>query len=364
MATKYWVGGGTNTNWDSSPTTNWANTSGGAGNQTAPTTGDAVVFDAASGAGTSVCNNAISLIALDCNGFTGTLTQSAVTVTISGNDAGAPASNTLRLSAGMTYTPAASTRIMAMTGTTGTSTITTNGKTLGSLTLNGTGGNFVLADALTCFPATGAITHTAGTFDAATNNVSVTTGSFAATGAGTRTLNMGSNTWTMNAATATAWDLSGTNITFNAGTSTLLISATPTASRTVNLGTSRTYSTLTIAAAGGGAFEILLTATTSTITTWNITPPMVVRVNVTSTFTVTNALNWPGTASAPVVVNGSGGVLTISSAANSTVNWAALGNLTYSGGGALVANNSFSLGGNTGVSFTNPALRAGFALGI
>lgn len=47
MAARFWVGG-TGT-WNASNTTNWAATSGGAGGETVPGTGDTVTFDAASG---------------------------------------------------------------------------------------------------------------------------------------------------------------------------------------------------------------------------------------------------------------------------------------------------------------------------
>ena len=50
MADRYWVGGsGT---WDSSSTTNWSTTSGGAGGASAPTSADNVFFDGNSGSGT------------------------------------------------------------------------------------------------------------------------------------------------------------------------------------------------------------------------------------------------------------------------------------------------------------------------
>lgn len=50
MANKYWVGGsGT---WDASSTANWSDTSGGAAGAVAPTSADAVFFDANSGTGT------------------------------------------------------------------------------------------------------------------------------------------------------------------------------------------------------------------------------------------------------------------------------------------------------------------------
>ncbi len=53
MAARYWTGavnGGTGT-WDTTSTTNWSTTSGGAGGASAPTSADDAVFDASSGTG-------------------------------------------------------------------------------------------------------------------------------------------------------------------------------------------------------------------------------------------------------------------------------------------------------------------------
>lgn len=51
MANRYWVGG--TGIWDASSTANWSTTSGGASGASAPTTADAVIFDANSGTGTA-----------------------------------------------------------------------------------------------------------------------------------------------------------------------------------------------------------------------------------------------------------------------------------------------------------------------
>jgi hypothetical protein len=74
MANRFWVGG-TGT-WDASDTTHWAGTSGGAGGQSVPTTGDNVIFDASSGSGTvtvAADRSGTSLATLVAGAFTGTL---------------------------------------------------------------------------------------------------------------------------------------------------------------------------------------------------------------------------------------------------------------------------------------------------
>src|SRR3989304_1617746 len=193
MASRFWVGGGSSTNWDATANTNWAATSGGAGNQSVPTTGDDVFFDANSGVGTSVMNVALSLRSFDCNGYAGTLTHnSAITMTITGNDATAPGTVAFRLASGMTYPLGNSaTSALSFTSTSGTSTITTTGKTTGNLTTNGAGGTFSLGDALTA----NILTVTAGIFTANNQNLSIL--SFSSSNSNTRTITMGSGTWTI-----------------------------------------------------------------------------------------------------------------------------------------------------------------------
>lgn len=71
-ASRFWVGG-TGT-WDASDTTHWAATSGGAGGQSVPGTGDTVTFDANSGGGTVTLNfgGTITIQSLATGAFTGT----------------------------------------------------------------------------------------------------------------------------------------------------------------------------------------------------------------------------------------------------------------------------------------------------
>lgn len=71
-ASRFWVGG-TGT-WDSSDTTHWAASSGGAGGQSVPGSSDSVTFDGSSGGGTVTLNfgGTISIQSLTMGAFTGT----------------------------------------------------------------------------------------------------------------------------------------------------------------------------------------------------------------------------------------------------------------------------------------------------
>jgi hypothetical protein len=76
MASRFWVGG-TGT-WDTSDTTHWAATSGGAGGQSVPGASDTVTFDGSSGGGTVTAAATLTgVTSLTAGAFTGTLDFSA-----------------------------------------------------------------------------------------------------------------------------------------------------------------------------------------------------------------------------------------------------------------------------------------------
>src|SRR6266404_6237711 len=186
-ASKFWVGGGTNTNWNSSPTTNWANSSGGAGNQTAPTTGDDVFFDANSGTGAANLNVAISLSSFIMTGSRNTITLSGVAITISVGDFLVPTG------VGGTFN-LAGTPSLIFTGTSGTQHITSGGFTLPNLTFNGVGGTFQFQDNVITTTNSGGITLTNGTLD--TQSFTVSSQTFSSNNSNVRVLK-GSGNWTV-----------------------------------------------------------------------------------------------------------------------------------------------------------------------
>ncbi len=116
MAARYWIGNGTNTNWNSSPLTNWSATSGGVVRVAAPTVADDVIFDGAGVAGNSnsTLSATASMLSLTISaGYTQTITFNAVP-TVAGN---------LTIHNGFTIAGSSSMTISAA------STITSNGKT-------------------------------------------------------------------------------------------------------------------------------------------------------------------------------------------------------------------------------------------
>ncbi len=169
-----------------------------------PTSADDVFFDAASTGTCTISAGNTGAKSINCTGFTGTIAGSAA-ITVSGS---------VTLVAGMTVTYSGNLTIN------GTGTLTTAGKTIGPLTISGSGITVTLGDALT---SSGAITFDQGTFTTANYNVS-TTGITSATSS-VRVLNLGSSTITCTGANPINF-ANNTNMTVNAGTSTIVCSST------------------------------------------------------------------------------------------------------------------------------------------
>jgi hypothetical protein len=342
MATRYWVGGGSSTNWSATGNTNWSATSGGANNASVPGASDDVFFDAASGSGTAVMDTAFTIISLDCTGFTGTLTQNAFALTISGL--------LFKLAAGMTYTPPSS-RVINFTSTSGNTLITTAGKNMGTLTFNGAGGTFVLQDALTTQTT---LTLTNGTFDA--NDFAVTATNFSSSNSNTRVITMGNGTWTLN----------GSNSLWDTGTGAGFLTVTPESSTLLfsGSGNNRSFST------GGKSFNIVsITYSGSGFSPVSISgSPVIDTLQVaagTGVFfsantTITNTPSFTGTsATNPVVVGVSSsvaaGTATVTFTGGSgTWDWCVVSGITAAGSGSVTTSNSVGLG-NSGITINGPS---------
>lgn len=203
-----------------------------------------------------------------------------------------------------------------------------------------------------------------GTLDFATNNPNITTIFVSLTGTGTRTLNMGSGTWTLNnAAAQDMWDATTTtNLTFNKNTSTILANFThATNFRTGGL----SYNTITVGASPSEGASLLFSVGNPTFANFNITAPSYVKFNFATTTTITNAFAWTGS-SGSIINIGSGlagtpATITTGSGTTNTATWAAFNSITFTpvGGSTLAATNSFDLRGNSGTGFTITAPATG-----
>ena len=206
MANRYWVGG--TGSWDAT-TTHWSATSGGASGASVPTSVDDVFFD-------TLSNATLYTVTLTTAPICRSVTVGAPAtgaVTVAGSAAWSIYGSMTLAATGVTWT---TTSAITFAATTTGFTITTNGVSLGNaITFNGAGGGWTLGSALT---TSGAFTVTQGAF--ATANFNLTTSStFASTGALTRSLTLGSSS-----ISCLTWSaLAATNLTINAGTSTITL---------------------------------------------------------------------------------------------------------------------------------------------
>jgi len=279
MADRYWIlGTGT---WDSTTTTNWSASSGGAGGASVPTASDNVFFDANSNVGVTaftvtmansprVCND-ITVSGLD---GTMTLAGSGIGLTVSGSLI-FPATNFTRSYSGVT----------TFNATTTGKTVTVNGIGLQGVTFDGVGGSWSLQDALN---AVNTCTLTAGTLNL--NQKTLTCPVRFATGFGTKNLTFNGATLVCSGTNATSFNnINPTGFTTTAGTGTGTISMTGATAKTfvgggatfnctlnqggagaLTITGSNTFSNITNTYKSTGATSILFTAgTTSTFTDWN-----------------------------------------------------------------------------------------------
>jgi hypothetical protein len=220
----------------------------------------------------------------------------------------------------------------------------------GTVTVNG---NITLAATVPAFT----IGAFGGTIDFATNNNNISAGGFSVTGSGTRTLNMGSGTWTATGVAGTVWDKSSSSgFTFNANTSTILLSAVPTGARTLILGSSTTYNNITVTNAAQSPLNIDLSATTAaTIANLTLTNVLQVRLSSAVNYTISGALTYNGNSTKQGILYSTGLAVTLTVANATVLDYIAIQSVTKAGAGSITVTNGFDAGGNTGVTITLPS---------
>ncbi len=367
MASRYWVGGGSANTWAATGTTNWAATSGGAADASVPGTSDMAVFDSNSGSSNSVISANITVQGLECDGSTlgtgayaGTITHNTgVTLTINTG-----AANSLRFSAGMTYTPASTSSIVVLTHTSGTANIKSYGKSFAALQTNGVGGTTQVLDAVIVNAATNStLTISAGTFDAnngaggpyaITANLVISNNSGSVRSlilGGTVTIggNIGNN--------LNIWNFTSSNLTFtkNSANIIMLTPASPVALVDIILA-GLTYNNWTFNTTSSNTQVVF--STTATVTLANLTVNSGWGLQLTSgqTYTISNPFSFVGTQANPVSLTTSAGTLATLSCPSGacTLNWGALQGITGSGGAMFTATNTLNLGTNAGWSISPP----------
>lgn len=229
MALRYWVGGGATAAFNATGPTNWGSASGVRDNASVPGSSDDAIFDGSvNGATNCTFSAGANVKSIDFTGWANTFTHAAATdLTISG------AGGVFKLSTGMTYTlgNAATSRVL-FTATSGTTAITTNGKTMGNVTLNGTGGTFQFQDNFTS-GSTATLNLNAGTLDS--NGKDFNIGIFLSANSGVRVMSATSGTWTITGNAGTIFSTSTANVTWNFTAAVVLNYSGSTGTRTVTL---------------------------------------------------------------------------------------------------------------------------------
>lgn len=193
-----------------------------------------------------------------------------------------------------------------------------------------------------------------GTLDFSANNNSVTlsaSGGMSGSGTGTRTINLGNGTWTLSnnsGAGGTIWDFSTTTgLTFNANSSTIVLSGDISTGTTRGFNGNLTYSTIQVSAqtnSGTTSFASAFNASTLTITGTN-------NVQFAGNCTITT-FNASGSSSAQIGIRSStGGTARTITVTTLNAAWVAVKDMTFTGSG-LAATNSFNLGNNSGFAFS------------
>jgi len=336
MPDRYWVGG--TASWDGTAGTKWAATSGGAGGVSVPTAADAVFFDAASTGTCTIATGNTGAASINCTGFTGTITGSAA-ITVAGS---------VTLSAGMTWT--ASSQVVF----TGTGTLTTAGKTVGSVFLNTAGVTLTLGDALT---TSSVIAILGGTFNTAGFNITGTQVNFSSSN--TRVINLGASTMTLSNASLAFFASTTTGLTFNAGTSEINLTSVTANITTAGL----TFHNVSFTSASTGARSITGANTFNNLTL-NASATGLSQLSLAANQTVNGTFTCAGSSAVArgfVRSDTIGTVRTITAAAISA-NDCDFRDITLAGAAAGASpTRAGDCGGNSGITF--PAAKTVYRVG-
>ena len=293
---------------------------------------------------------------LNFTGYTGTWAQATSAVTLYGN---------LTLVAGMTYT--VSTGTITFAATSGTQTITSGGKTLGSIVQSGAGGTVQLPAGTTTISNIRSYTLTAGTLDLGTNTATLSCGVFASDNSnvrviafGTGQINCTSVDGSFSMATATNFSYTGTskvNITSSTSLRTIQFGGTAggTESNSLNFNITAGTGTITM---NGSYRSIDFTGYTGTLNggTRTIYGNLTIATGMTLTAStsVTTFGGVGGSVTQVITSNGKNfdfpitffGTNTYQLADNLAVGTATLRALTYSSGTLDLNNKTLTLFGN------------------
>ena len=346
MANRFWVGDGGN--WSDS-LNHWSASDGGAANASKPTSSDNVFFTSNSftiGSQSVTVDESANCLDMDWTGATDTPTFAGTsTLNIYGS---------LTFIVGMTHTYWG---VITFRATSMGHTITTAQKVGSSMTFDGVGGGWTLQDNLdnTNQNTTRVITLSNGALNLGNRNV--ISGTFAPTGATTRSLTLGSGTITLvSAGAVTKWNLPITvNLTFDAGTSTIIITNSGANAQTFK-GGDLTYNNLTQEGAGNYILTISGSNTFNVLTIDRSVAAKTVKFTDGTTQTVTSlVIATSGTTVVTLQGTSTGGWVISDTTGSYDFSYLTISYSTAEGGAtwqALTSNGNTDDGNNSGWIFS------------
>lgn len=196
-----------------------------------------------------------------------------------------------------------------------------------------------------------------GTFDNSVNNnnitVSNTGNAFNGSGTGTRTIKLGTATYTLSSTGASVWQFAVvTNLTLQASSSSIVFANSGTTSRTFN-GGNKSYGTITLGSASNAGYFTINDG--NTIGTLNITAPNYIQFQSGATQTITNALTWTGSSSSQIGISATvvNSAASLATTAGSTATWTAFRDVSFTVA-SMTSPNSFNLGDVQNAGITPP----------
>lgn len=246
----------------------------------------------------------------------------------------------------------------ATTGGAGGQSVPTSADTV---TFNGSsgGGTVILnfGGAITVQKITiGAFT---GTWDNSVNNnnitmIAVTDIVWDNNGIGTRTINLGSATYTISAGDS-QWDTSSTGLTQSSSSANIAFTGT-VGFRAFN-GAGKTYGSVTVAGTASGPGRIIIRNAAGTISSLVLTAPLYVIFLNSVTHTITSITSVGSSSSQISFASETAGTSTTLAVTTATMAYSAFRDMIFTG--SPTATNSFNLGNNIGITITGPVSGGG-----
>jgi len=284
---RYWVGG--SGNWDNT-TTHWSTTSGGAGGASVPTATDDVYFNNSSSAGNAAYTVTIVTQTANCANLTmlGPSPTNATQVTWAGSQTLNIYGN-LNLSGGTAGITRTSTGNIYFESTTLGKTVNTNGVTLASnVYFYGVGGGWTLLSDLNI--GAGYLYVTNGSFNSGNKNI--TASSFNSSTDNVRSIILGSSVLNIGNSGVNMGNTVQSNLTFDAGTSNIIIT-TAAPSSALNTGGKSLYDITIIRTVTTTAFDFRAFTGAHNFT-WNDNQATIEVLSLDRNITITGTLSLSG----------------------------------------------------------------------